>query len=423
MPVDLQGDGVGNNAGASLSAWIVGLFFSFRVINILVCVRFFQLEPYTGAAIGLALNFFLFCLVVMDRIGRPALPRETIFAAPERRWVLCFFAMSALSLIWTATASTPAAIAFWFAMAADTGMVYVLVCIYPVEDVAMELMKGFVAGACAVAAVAWILPAQSDLRLGDEQLLGPNQIGYVCAFAFFFSQYLTRIYGNAWAWTTALLGLTVVRSLSKTTIGALLAAQVFLLLRDRHFTRKTRVLMISASLAIIAVFWNLFFSYADIYANAGNQAETLTGRLGLWAIFLDESLQRPWIGHGFHSVWKVILPFGPDQFEARHAHNELLQQFYAYGLMGVIVVAGLYRSFWRRVRTLPIGHLRSLMLSLFVFILVRGLADTEPFDLSLPLWAITLFSYWVQEEKGRRPAPAALNSPLRPIGEPLSQIT
>ena len=53
-------------------------------------------------------------------------------------------------------------------------------------------MKGYVWGACAIAAIAWMLPSQSDLRLGDEEFLGPNQIGYACAFAFFFAQYLMR---------------------------------------------------------------------------------------------------------------------------------------------------------------------------------------------------------------------------------------
>ncbi|MFZ1014433.1 MAG: hypothetical protein WAN28_13910, partial [Terracidiphilus sp.] len=99
----------------------------------------------------------------------------------------------------------------------------------------------------------------------------------------------------------------------------------------------------------------------------------------------------PWIGHGFHSVWKVVPPFSED-FEARHAHNELLQQFYAYGAIGVVMVVGLYGSLVRQIRAMARSPLRAYAGGLLVFILVRGLADTEPFDLSLPLWAVTLFS-------------------------------
>src|ERR1700736_1390641 len=108
--------------------------------------------------------------------------------------------------------------------------------------------------------------------------------------------------------------------------------------------------------------------------------ESLTGRIGLWAIFLLESVQRPWIGHGFHSVWKVIPPFGPEQFEARHAHNELLQQFYAYGVMGVVMLIGLYGSFLRQIRRMARSPLRTFFLSLLLFVAIRGVADTEPFD-------------------------------------------
>jgi O-antigen ligase len=96
-----------------------------------------------------------------------------------------------------------------------------------------------------------------------------------------------------------------------------------------------------AAAAVIATFWGLLTSYYGVYTSAGNQAETLSGRLGIWAYFLTEAVQQPWIGHGFDSVWKVVPTFGPDQFEAAHAHNELLQQFYAYGLIGIGMFAGI----------------------------------------------------------------------------------
>jgi exopolysaccharide production protein ExoQ len=135
-----------------------------------------------------------------------------------------------------------------------------------------------------------------------------------------------------------------------------------------------------------------------VYTSTGNESETLTGRLGIWAYFLEEALQRPWIGHGFHSVWKVIPPFGSDQFEARHAHNELLQQFYAYGAPGVCMLAGIYGSFFRQIRRLNPGRVKTLLFALLIFVLVRGLADTEAFDLSLPLWTITMISLLAEQE-------------------------
>jgi O-antigen ligase len=182
--------------------------------------------------------------------------------------------------------------------------------------------------------------------------------------------------------------MTLLRSLSKTSIVAFIAGQVLLLVRDRSISGTRRLLILVGAGLVVAVFWGLIESYYTIYTNAGNQAETLTGRLGIWAYFLDRSLEQPWIGHGFHSVWKVIPPFG--EFEARHAHNELLQQFYAYGVAGVGMLIALYGSVLRQIRRLSEGSLRTFLLGLLLFTLVRGLADTEAFDLSLPLWAIAM---------------------------------
>jgi exopolysaccharide production protein ExoQ len=37
-----------------------------------------------------------------------------------------------------------------------------------------------------------------------------------------------------------------------------------------------------------------------------------------------------------------------------------------------------------------VGSVKTLLFALLLFILIRGLADTEVFDLSLPLWTIAL---------------------------------
>jgi O-antigen ligase len=304
--------------------------------------------------------------------------------------VLAFLAFAGCSLLWSRTASLSAAAAFWLALAADVAIVVLLLRDSPEEETMHALMRGYIWGACTFAAIAWVMPAQSDLRLGDEELLGPNQVGYVCAFAFFLAQYLAKTKARLWSVPAVFLAVTLLRSLSKTSIVALVAGEVFILLRDRSMTRTTKMMLAAGAVVVVIAFQGLLLSYYTIYSNAGNQAETLTGRLGIWAYFLAASVEQPWIGHGFHSVWKVVPPFGP--FEARHAHNELLQQFYAYGVAGVGLLVGLYTAFWRQVRSLQVGAERTFYLGLLVFVVVRGLADTEPFDLSLPLWFIALTS-------------------------------
>ena len=373
-------------------AFAVGFFFSFRLFIMLLSVRVLGTDPQTGVEATLALNFLLLVAVLFHSMGVVHFPVRQMAQLWPVRWAFVFLFFSGCSLLWTDTASLPAAIAYWSAMAADVAIVIMMLRAGRLTQVANSLMKGYVVGACAVASIAWLLPAQSDLRLGDEELLGPNAIGYLCAFALFFAQYLLRETDGKWGAAALLLGATLLRSLSKTTIAAFLVSELFLLVWDKSMRPRTRVLLSLGAMAMVAAFWSLLSSYYDIYTNAGNQAETLTGRLGLWTYFFAEAIQKPLIGHGFHSVWKVIPPFGGDQFEARHAHNELLQQFYAYGVVGICMFAGIYGSLSFQLRRLTAEPRRTFFFAVILFVLVRGLADTDAFDLSLPLWCIVLIS-------------------------------
>lgn len=383
---------------------LIGFFFSFRLFTVVLAVRVFQTDPQTGVGVSLGLNFLLLGIVAFHSLGPAPRTAESILRLPACLWVLLFLGFSGSSLFWSATASLPAAAAFWCAMLADAAMVVFLLRTGPISEMSSALMKGYVCGACCIALIAWILPAQSDLRLGDEELLGANQIGYACAFAIFLSQYLVLVRRDQGPWKSSiwLLAITLLRSLSKTTIIAFMIGQTILLVRDKSITRKAKTRILLAAALVIAMSSSLLVSYYDVYTNtnAGNQTETLTGRIGIWAYIFGEALERPWIGHGFHSVWKVIPPFGQDQFEARHAHNELLQQFYAYGVAGVLMLIGIYSSFYRQARRLPASSLKTLLFGLLIFVLVRGLADTESFDLSFPLWAIIMFSAIVAQSRG-----------------------
>jgi exopolysaccharide production protein ExoQ len=377
-------------------------------LTVLLSVRFLQLDAQAAAAVNIVLNLLLLLAVAFHSMGSAPSTLMSTFKVRPFRWVMVFLSFSFISLFWTAAVSVPAAFAYWCAMAADVLMVVLLLRTGPESEMTTSLMEGYVIGACCVALVAWILPAQSDLRLGDEELLGPNQIGYVCGLAVFLAQYLMNRRAGNWRLPAVFLAITLLRSLSKTTIVALVAGEVVLLARDRSIAPKTKLTIAAGALLVVGVFWSLLSAYFEIYSNAGNQAETLTGRLGIWAIILDKAIEQPWIGHGFHSVWKVIPPFGPDQFEPRHAHNELLQQFYAYGVAGVAIMIGLYASFYRQIRKLSTGPLQSLLFGLFTFGIVRGLADTEAFDLSLPLWAITLIGVTLARSKSSSAVPAIL---------------
>src|SRR5271163_1135235 len=379
-------------------ATLTGFYVSFRLFFVLLAVRVFSQDAQTGVTASLALNYLLLFIAAFRALGPARRTLRSIVHQPSFRWVIVFLGFSGISLTWSFTASMPAALAFWCAMAADTGIVVLLLRVDEIDRVVNSLMRGYIWGACAIAVAAWLMPTQSDLRLGDEELLGPNQIGWVCAFAFFFAQYLMRRKNGNWAVPALLLAVTLLRSLSKTTIIAFVAGQAYILLRDRTISRGKKLLLMTFAVFVVAVFYSLLASYFDVYTNAGTQSETLTGRLGIWAFFANEAIEKPWFGHGFHSVWKVIPPFY-DGFEARHAHNELLQQFYVYGAVGVFMLVAIYGSVYRQVSRLTDNSLKTFFLGMLVFVLVRGLADTEAFDLSLPMWFVVIIGAVIQQSR------------------------
>lgn len=382
-------------------AFAIGFFFSFRLCIVLFSARLLGLEPSTGSALTLSLDLLLFGLVCFDSVGGQRTPGSTL-RLPAVRWVLLYLAFSGASLLWTESVSLLTSIAYWFGLVVDVGSVIFLLRSGSGTDDCYSMMKGFVCSTCFLALVAWIMPAASDLRLGDEQFFPTNEIANTCAFAVFFAQYLTRQNQGKWSFAKFFLVVTLVRSLSKATLVAFLVSESILLVMDRSMRRRTKVVLLTSAIVLIFAFWGLFEAYYEVYTTAGNQAETFTGRTAIWLYALAAVTAHPWslwIGHGFDSWWKVVPPFGSDMFEARHAENELLQQLYAYGAAGVVLLARIYGNLYRQLRRLQRCPTKVLFLSFLVYILVRGLAEAGPFDLLLPLWSIVVISFLIEQAR------------------------
>lgn len=384
------GVAVANRSKSLLLPGSVGFCLAARLC---ITYLFFQADPQTGAEVAFVLQAALLAVAAFCAFGEGTTTFRAMVRTPPFRWVCAFLLVGLCSLGWSATVSAPIALAYWSELAGQVAIVMLMVRCAPAETVAGSVMRGYVAGACLIAAITWLSPTMQDLRPGNDDFFSPNAIGFTCALGVYLLQYLTRsegVWGAGSRIAALFLAITLLRTLSKTTLVAFAAGQTFLLFCDRGMNRKSKAMLALASLAAVGAFWPLIVHYLAIYENAGNQAETLTGRLGIWAFVLARALQQPWIGHGFHSFRNVIPPFG--SFEAWHAHNELLQQFYTYGAIGIVLLVGAYRSLYRYARRTAGPATRPLLASLLVFVVVRGLADTENFDLSLPLWLITLLS-------------------------------
>jgi O-antigen ligase len=304
------------------------------------------------------------------------------------QWIVVYLGLAALSLTWTTANQLVVAAGYWAGAAADVAIVYLLLRYSPVDENTRRVMRGFIVGAGVVAVIAWLAPATDDMRLGNEDFLHPNLIGFEFAIGTLMAAYLAQ-QQKIWAWAATGLGVTMIRTLSKGAIVGFLFASLYYLLRGLKISRRTRVCIGLASAFILMCFWGLLEAYLDLYTERNN-LETLTGRTYIWSQSLEIALERPWFGHGFDSFRWVVPPFG--HFLARHAHNEMIQQFFAYGIVGISIVIGIYWSFYRQIRGSRNTGLRSLAMAVLILVLVRGLVDTDQFELCFPLWLMTLFS-------------------------------
>jgi O-antigen ligase len=249
-------------------------------------------------------------------------------------------------------------------------------------------MYGFISGAAAVALIAWVIPATDDLRLGHEEFLHPNLIGFQFAMAALLAGFLAKENKNS-MWLAGGFVVTLIRTLSKGAIVGFAFAGLYFLLREFKLSPRARAYIGVVSTVVLLGFWGLLEAYLDLYTQ-GRNLETLTGRTYIWTQSLEIAMEKPWFGHGFDSFRWLFPPF--DNFQPWQAHNEVIQQFFTYGIVGVLVVGGAYWSFYRQARLCTKDSLRSLAIAILILTVVRGLVDTDRFELGFPLWLMTLLA-------------------------------
>ncbi len=364
---------------------IGGFLLAFKVC---LTFLFFRSSPQAGAGATAAVTLCWLMVVVGYTILDPPVPEFGRVKAGALRWIIAYLGLAAVSLVWTTTNSLSVATGYWAATVSDVVAIWLLLRYQPVEQNVIKIMQGFILGAALVAVIAWSAPAMEDMRLGHEDFLHPNLIGFEFAIAALFSAYLAQR-RRAWTWAAAGFVITMIRTLSKGTIVGFLFAGLYYLLRGLKISRKARLYIGLAGTAVLACFWGLLETYLDLYT-AGSNLETLTGRTYIWTQALDIAAEKPWFGHGFDSFRWVFPPF--EDFQPWHAHNDLIQQLFAYGLVGILIVIGVYWAFYRQVRISRNAGLKSLAMAMLILVLVRGLVDTDRFELCFPLWLMTMLS-------------------------------
>ena len=373
-----------DRSGFLLLPALIGFVFAFRVC---LTVLWFQDEPENASILSVALSLTLLIAAALSTIGStPSVPKSS-FRTSTLLSIVAFLGFALLSFLWT-PAPLSAAAGYWCAWAADVATIWFVFRDGPPENSAAFLMKGFVCGSCLVAIVAWSLPATQDLRLGDEDYLHPNALGFLFCIATLLAAHLARK-STLWVSPALFLGATLIRTLSKSSIIAFVIAFGFALIRDSTMSRKAKIWIGVAASVIVTSLWGLLEAYLITYSQ-GIGPETLTGRTLIWAVSIEYAIKKPILGNGFYSYRFIVPAFGT--FEAQQAHDELLQQFFAFGAVGVLLTIILYWLFFRQIRRTQTSHLKTLAATLLLFALIRGLTDTQNFDLSFPLWLMAMLS-------------------------------
>jgi O-antigen ligase len=372
------------SGGGSMLGNITGFLMAFKSC---LTYLFFRGDPQLGSAFRIALTLAWLLVIVGYTIMNPPV-ESTRSAGRPLRWIALYLSLAGVSLLWTTGGSLMAAVGYWASLVADVAAVYVLLLHEPVRENAYRMMRGFVSGAVVVAIIAWSAPAMADMRLGNEEFLHPNLIGFYFAIGTLMAAFLAER-NKSWLWVSIGLAMTMLRTLSKATIAAFAFAGGYYLLRGLKVGRTAKMWIGIGCSMVLFAFWGLMEAYFDLYSQ-GSNVETLTGRTYIWSRGLEFSMEKPWFGHGFDSFRWIFPPF--DGFLPHHAHNELVQQLFTYGLVGLFVAGATYISFYRQVRSHRESRLRGLAMSVLVLVLIRGLVETDQFDLCFPLWMMSMFS-------------------------------
>lgn len=390
----------------AFTTWFVSAF------NIATIYLFFQSAPKNGTAVSILASCVMLMLAVLARLIFGGRTDELCWHSASK-WIFAYLAFTGLSLSWTPASSLLSAFGYWLEVSADVLVVIVLLGCEETTKVAVSSLQGFVCGTLVVAVVAWCAPGTGDLRLGQEDFLHPNGIGYEFAIATLFCVYLAlRTEETRWKLAGAGLAFSLLRTLSKSSIIAFVCAvTLYMFGRTRARARtKLKILFLGVSMGLLS--WGFVSRYLDIYSQ-GSSAETLTGRTAIWWVSWDIARDQPWLGHGFYSYRSIVPYFGV--FEAWQAHNEWLQQFFSYGVVGLSLAIVVYVSFFRHLRRSAPTPERTLAYALLVFALVHGLTEASYLDLELPTRLMLLLVIWCGGSAQSRvlswalPAPAAIS--------------
>jgi O-antigen ligase len=310
------------------------------------------------------------------------------------RLLLAFLLWSGITLFWTRADSHFIAFAYWAEWGLQLLVVFILLKIGDIHALGDTCLKGFTLGTALLALAIELLHPQAEVRggLGDIQL-HPNFVGNFLAMASLFSLHFAlqreenpsrRV---AWGFLSLFLFLVLLQTLAKTMIAGFILA-ILLYVGGPRFSCRRKMLLICFMGVVLLIFTWASWKYFEGYVyNEDNETLTLTSRTVLWIKSWDMIEERPMLGYGILS----FRDYGPQiaEFRLVHAHNEWVMLWFQTGLVGVVLAAAIYLTFFVRMRRIVKNNASwlpgRLGRALLFYMLLRGITDASLLDLIFPL--------------------------------------
>ena len=344
---------------------------------------FFQRAPVVGTVIVVVLT-------LMIALFASTLPKDSDPELPDAwKWIKIYLLLSVISLCWTSGDKTSAA-GYLLITLAETYTVWRLLWCKDRTGILHDSMRGLAYGALFIGLLALTAIGQAEgSRIGNDDFLHPNMVGYSISLGLFASVWLWRAtFYKRWAAVSTICFAMLLRSFSKTSIVASCFALAIYFIFFLKVRFRTKVAIALSASIVVLVLLPLLLTYFDEFVDDPNTGEqnvlTVSGRTFLWAILVSEYQKKPILGWGFYSV----KAFTPDEWDvnALQAHNEILQQLFTLGLVGLGVSSVVYFKTARH-------FLRSrnwFAIMVLLFFVVRGVAEADFYGLGMPVPMILL---------------------------------
>jgi O-antigen ligase len=396
-----------------------GYWFYVWGISLLMTPLVFRQSPATATLLSGIMDFifFTFTLAFLWQQNRVARLRLGWFGPVKV--IAAFLVWAGITLCWTRCATPEIAFAYWMQTVLQVGLVLMLVCGGDVVRVIRRSLEGSVIGGLFLVPILLLnyRGGAGEDRMGDPMFFHPNQVGRAMAITGLYAIYLATQSHRGWRrWFWGSTGLVLlgvlVASFSKTSIVGFFLAAAFLILSSKT-VRRVKLGLATALIVVLLVSTPFMIASFDDYSRGihGDAVETLTGRTSLWADTWDLITVKPILGYGFYS----FRDYGPQIFEMRvpMAHNEWLQLWFSYGLIGVLIGAAIYVCLALvafRARGRPETNPQaSLALALLILALIRGLTEAATTGLVYELTIVVLMTAWMVLPLRRR-IPATVSS-------------